>query len=118
MKDSLVSKQSALKLELKAQWLQIWHLAARNLSNPTLSRPAAYLLNSMLRSSIMQHTDTSTLIDRTVFSDGLNGPVGMSDAALSLWHTIIEHRSAGGQLAPQQIVVRFTNWLSTYYTLS
>ena len=106
MKHSLVSMQPALKPEINDQWLQIWHLAARNLSN------------SILRSSFMQHTDTSTLIDTTVFSDGLNGPVGMSDAALSLWHTIIEHRSAGGQLAPQQIVVRFTNWLSTYYTLS
>ncbi len=118
MKHSLVSLQPALKPEMKAQWLQIWHLAARNLSNPNVSRPAAHLLNSILRSSFMQHTDTSTLIDTTVFSDGLNGPVGMSDAALSLWHTLIEHRSAGGQLAPQQIVLRFTNWFSTYYTLS
>lgn len=118
MNHSLVSVQSALKPEMKPQWLQIWHLAARNLSNPNVSRPAAHLLNSILRSSLLQHTDTSTLIDTTVFSDGLNGPAGMSDAALSLWYTIVEYRSAVGQLAPQQTVVRFTNWLFTYYTFS
>lgn len=103
---------------MKAQWLQIWHLAARNLSNPNVSRPAAHLLNAILRSNVLQYTNISTLIDTTVFSDGLNGPVGISDAALSLWYTIIEYQSAGGQLAPQQTIVRFTNWLSTYYTLS
>lgn len=58
------------------------------------------------------------LIDTTLFSDGLNGPVGMSDAALSLWSTVIESRSVGGLSAPPLIVTRLVNWLSSYYTLS
>lgn len=115
---SLVSIQTALKPELKPQWLQIWHLTSRNLSNPNVSRPAAHLLNSMLSSTVLQNTDASKLIDTTLFSDGLNGPVGMSDAALSLWSTIIDSRSAGGQSAPQHIVIRLVNWLSSHYTLS
>jgi hypothetical protein len=114
---SLVSVQAALKPELKPQWIQIWHLTSRNLSNPNVSRPAAHLLNSILRSAALRNTDVSKLIDGTLFSDGLNGPVGMSDAALLLWSTIIDSRSAGGQSAPHQIVIRLVNWLSSHYTL-
>ena len=115
---SLVSVKSALKPELKSQWLQIWHLTSRNLSNPTISRSAAHLLKSMIGSTVLQNTDVAKLVDTTLFSDGLNGPVGMSDAALLLWSGIIESRSAGGQPAAQQIVTRLMNWLSSHYTLS
>jgi serine-protein kinase ATM len=117
MSHSFVSTQSTLKPELKPQWIQIWHRASRNLSNPNLSRPAAHLLNSILRSAVMQNIDVSKLIDATLFSDGLNGPVGMSDTALSLWSTIIDSRSAVGQSSPHQIVTRLVNWLSSHYTL-
>jgi serine-protein kinase ATM len=58
------------------------------------------------------------LIDETLFSDGLNGPAGMSDAALSLWFTVIESGSAGGQSAAQQTVSRLLNWFSSHYNLS
>ena len=114
---SFVSAKSALKPDLKGQWLQIWRLTSRNLSNPNVSRPAAHLLNCILSSAILLNTGVSTLIDTALFSDGLNGPVGMSDAALSLWSTIIETESADGQSAPQQIVIRSLNWISSYFTL-
>ena len=118
MNHSLVSMQSALTHHLKPQWLQIWHLASRNLSNPNVSRSAAHLLNAILSSSILQDADVSKLIDATLFSNGLNGPIGMSDAALSLWFTIIASRSASGQSVAQQTVTRLVNWFSSNYVLS
>jgi hypothetical protein len=115
---SLVTTQSALKPQLKPQWLQIWHLTSRNLSNANVSRSAAHLLNTVLSSDILPKNDLSALIDTTLFSNGLNGPVGLSDAALSLWSTIIELHSASGRSVAQQTVTRLVNWLSSHYALS
>lgn len=115
---SLISTQSALTLDLKPQWLQIWHLASRNLSNPNVSRSAAHLLNAILSSKILQDADVAELIDATLFSNGLNGPIGMSDAALSLWFTIIAARSTSGQSVAQQTVIRLVSWVSSNYVLS
>jgi serine-protein kinase ATM len=100
------------------QWVQIWHVTCRNLSNPNVSRCAAHLLSALLNSGVFQAINLSKLMDAGLFSDGLNGPVGMSDAALSLWSTIIQYRSASGQLVAQQTVVRLMNWFSSHYTLS
>jgi hypothetical protein len=100
------------------QWVQIWHITSRNLSNPNVSRCAAHLLSALLNSDVFQAINLSKLMDTGLFSDGLNGPVGMSDAALSLWSTIIQFRSASGQVVAQQTVVRLMNWFSSHYTLS
>ena len=66
----------------------------------------------------MQNNEVSKLMETTLFSDGLNGPVGMSDAALSLWCAIIEFHSASGQTMAQRTVTRVLTWLSSHYILS
>jgi hypothetical protein len=115
---SLASALSTSKSDAASYWLQIWHLASRSLSNPNSSRSASHLLDILLKSSILHNSDISKLVDSTLFADGLNGPVGMSDAALSLWLSIAESRIANGQAAKQQTVSRFIKWLAANYHLS
>jgi hypothetical protein len=92
-------------------------LTSRNLSNMNVSRPAAHLLNLLIESKILKSLDVPSLIDATLFSDGLNGPVGMSDAALILWSAVVDSH-ASGPLVAQQRVVRLVNWFSSYWILS
>lgn len=102
----------------QSPWLQVWHFASRNLSNPGVSRSAAHLLNCLLNSRLLSDVDISKLIEESLFSNGINGPVGMSDAALSLWLTIIKQHFVTGPTMRNQMVVRFLNWLTSHYVLS
>lgn len=115
---SLVPSRFEGSSDERSSWMQIWHSASRSLSNPSTSRCAAHLMNSLLQSDFVSESDAANLIESTFFSNGLNGPVGFSDAALQLWSTILSPSGTSHQTVAGKIVLRFINWLSSYYQLS
>lgn len=102
---------------LRKFWTQSCNLVARSVSSQGLSRAACHFLDSVLRAGVLDETTQSELVLNAMFASGSQGPCMLTDAALSLWNTILASRKSGRVDALQSVSLRAIGWLNAQWTL-
>ncbi|KAI9879869.1 MAG: Serine/threonine-protein kinase tel1 [Pleopsidium flavum] len=108
---SCVYQSNAQSLDLSAQWLQIWNLAARNIPSSSACRAACHLMGVILAHDLVEYGAIADVVDGIVTSVELNGPALLVDSSLSLWSLIVEYRQRENPSATHITSERILHWL-------
>lgn len=103
---------------LQQFWKQSCSLVARNVSSQGLSRAACHFLDSILRAGVLDEATQSELVLDAMFASGSQGPCVLTDAALSLWQSILASAKSGSVGSLHSISLRVIGWLNIHWTLA
>ena len=56
-------------------------------------------------------------VDATMFSDGLSGFCGLTDASMSFWLVVLRSRLSENPASAHKIAARIVNWLSVNWIM-
>lgn len=97
--------------EMRAQWIQVWKIAARSIPTPSACRAACHLLSVLLAQKLVEYASIADLLDGIVTSVEHNGPALLVDSSLSLWALITELRQRELPSANQSTAECVLRWL-------
>ncbi len=96
---------------MRAQWVQIWKIAARSIPAPSTCRAACQLLSVLLAQKLVEYGSIADFLDGIIASVEHNGPALLVDSSLSFWVLIVEHRQREIPSANQSTSERVLRWL-------
>ena len=73
----------------RESWLQIWRLAARNITLESTCQAACHVMATVLDQRLVEFVDVADLVEAMLSSVDLNGPVMFTDSSVALWCILI-----------------------------
>ena len=98
-------------------WTQSCNVVARSVSSQGLSRAACHFLDSVLRAGLLDEATQSELVLNAIFANGSQGPCVLTDAAISLWYSILASGKSGSVEALRSVSMRAIGWLNAHWIL-
>ncbi|OLN81563.1 Serine/threonine-protein kinase tel1 [Colletotrichum chlorophyti] len=94
-----------------ALWKQVWQIAARAVSLPSISRAACVLLHTILESDRVLHHDVSDDINSIVTTADVNGPALLVDSSIILMMHLLFLRNIKLPNASQSTSHHIIRWV-------
>jgi serine-protein kinase ATM len=113
LNSSCTHKEVARRTSCSFDWIQLWHTAARLITNSVTCRAACYLLHSILANGLVSYQEIAEDIDAIVTTTEISAPATLSDSSISLMIHLLSARNMevpGGSSSAAHHVIR---WISS-----
>ena len=107
---SVACQEASTKLERESS-LQIWRLAARNVTSISTSQTACYVMTVLLHRGLVEFSDVVDVVDNMLSSVDLNGPAIFADSAVLLWCALVDLKARVNPSSIQDTSERILRWL-------
>ena len=111
------SNKSAVEARFSETWYQLWDVAARALTQSSISRSACLLLLSMISHDLNPPSLEAPHLVTVLFSGSKNGPASFSDSALLLYSTVLQSTQLDADSHFEMVATSIIDWLAAYWVL-
>lgn len=114
---SFASCKSAVEARFSQTWVQLWDIAARALSQTSVSRSACLLLQTMITHGLDSPSPEASRLVNVLFSGSKSGPACFSDCALLLYLTVLQSSQLDTDSQFEIAGTSIIDWLDAYWIL-
>ncbi|KAK6533509.1 Serine/threonine-protein kinase tel1 [Orbilia ellipsospora] len=110
---TLYNNPKAIELIETLDNLGSWQTAMRNITSPSMCRPACHLLRLMLSRKTIKFSDVQESVDDLLSKIETQGPAVLADSAISFWHEVSKSRRENAAISRVHFETRLLQWFIT-----